>query len=221
MEARQVLIASGHPNRCGDKLEKLLAVVIHYTANDSPGATAEMNAKYFGRKWVADTKGNPMESDGHSPFAYGSAQLIADENEVVMAIPPDEVGWAVGDSRVVMPDGTKGQQPLAKSAFANRQNRQTISIEICNNGDWDKAVENAKQWAVDFIREKGLIVDTEKSLNPQTSDVTVADGTILIVRHNDLTGKICPKPFVDDRDAWVEFVNDLAAKANDYPHRPR
>ena len=219
MEARQVLIAPGHPNRPGDKLEKLLAIVIHYTANPSQWATAEANSKYFGRKFVKDAKGNPMEADGHTPFAYGSAQVIADENEVILALPTNEVGWAVGDSRVMLPDGTKAQQPLANKAFKNRQNRQTVSIEICNNGDWDKAVANAKQWAIDFIREKGLIVDAQKSLDPQNVD-SVAAGTILVVRHHDLTGKMCPQPFIDNHDSWVSFVTDVASAANDYPHRP-
>ena len=30
-----------------------------------------------------------------------------------------------------------------------------------------------------------------------------------IIRHYDVTGKICPKYFVDHEDAWNEFLNSL------------
>ncbi len=43
----QELIPLGHPNRPGTKLSKFQAIVIHYTANENPGATDQVNAKYF------------------------------------------------------------------------------------------------------------------------------------------------------------------------------
>jgi len=213
MDAREVFIPAGHPNRPGTKLEALRAIVIHYTANSNPSATAEMNAKYFGRKWVKDAKNNPMEADGKTAFAYGSAQVVADENEVVFALPPDETAWACGDSRIKLPNGTMGQQPLAKKVFQNRQNHFITSIEICNNGNWDAAVANAKQWTIDYLREKGVKVDLAKSLDPQ-NDQNPELGSVLIVRHFDITGKACPKPFIDDGEAWKNFVTDVATSVN-------
>ena len=30
-----------------------------------------------------------------------------------------------------------------------------------------------------------------------------------VIRHYDVTGKICPKYFVDDEDAWITFKQDV------------
>jgi N-acetylmuramoyl-L-alanine amidase CwlA len=32
-----------------------------------------------------------------------------------------------------------------------------------------------------------------------------------VIRHYDITGKICPKYFVDDEDAWMQFKTDVKA----------
>ena len=32
-----------------------------------------------------------------------------------------------------------------------------------------------------------------------------------VIRHYDVTGKNCPKYYVENEDAWVNFRNDLAA----------
>ena len=214
MDAQQVFIPAGHPNRPGTKLDKLLAVVIHYTANEHPDATAEMNAKYFGRKFIM-VGGEPFEADGHTPWEYGSAQVIADQNGVVLSMPPNEVAWACGDSRIPQPDGTMAQQPMGKNVFGGRANHFITSIEICDNGDWDAAANNAMQWATDYIKGLNCTIDLQGSLDPQNMDVPQnMDGIIYVVRHNDITGKICPKPFVSDQDAWVNFVTQLANQVN-------
>jgi hypothetical protein len=51
MKIIEQIIPAGHPNRPGVKRTETLAVVIHYTANEKPGATDTANAAYFGRKW--------------------------------------------------------------------------------------------------------------------------------------------------------------------------
>ena len=35
------------------------------------------------------------------------------------------------------------------------------------------------------------------------------DATDQVIRHYDVTGKICPKYFVEDEDAWVEFRRNV------------
>lgn len=202
------LVPVGHPNRPGTKLESLLAIVIHFTGNDLPTATDEMNAAYFGRAFVRKIDGD-FEADGKMPFVYGSAHVIIDEDSVTTAIPTDEVAWACGDRRKLpwTPE-LRGQQPLARNVFGNRQNYRSVSVEICNNGDWAKAVANAQVWISHFVTEKGLKAVCPPSI--QTADrKTLKPGQILIVRHYDLTGKVCPKPMVDDPKAWDVFVSAL------------
>jgi N-acetylmuramoyl-L-alanine amidase len=34
-----------------------------------------------------------------------------------------------------------------------------------------------------------------------------------VIRHYDITGKDCPKYFVEHEDAWKQFLDDVRAKA--------
>ena len=202
MDIKPILIPAGHPNRPGDKLEPLKAIVFHYTAN--PNANAADNAHYFGREYV-HVNGENYESDKKTKFACGSAHIIADKSSIVMAIPLNEVAWACGDKHNPGHPDFNDQQPLARDAFGYHQNHETVSVEICNNSDWDQACKNGAQWAVDFLRERSLKVDLDQSLDPQHFK-GLSPGKVLLVRHFDITAKICPKPFVDDHEAWAGFA---------------
>lgn len=206
-------IPLGHPNRPGIKLEKIKAIVFHYTANVAPSANAVMNARYFGRKYIQ--KGSDyFESDG-SPWRYGSTQLIVDTENIVQLMGLDEVAWAAGD-RNLLPytDELKGQQPVAKRIFNNRQNYQILSIEICNNdtipnstADWDKAADNAAEWTMNYVHEKALKINWQGTFHPQdpVAFPSLAPNEIILLRHYDLTGKKCPLPFIDD-EVWGDFI---------------
>lgn len=223
------LIAPGHPNRPGTKLEALKAIVFHYTGNDREWATDLANAAYFGRKFVQplDAEGKPVrdpktgykiifEENGKTPWSYGSTQIIADMDSITVAVPLDEAAWSTGDACLPATNGFKGQQPIAGKLFNYRQNYQTIGIEMCNNDiiknsdeDWNGSVNNAADWTIQFLRSKGLKVNVEKSLNPQTV-TSLAAGEILLLRHHDISGKICPAPMVKDPEAWKTLVLKIA-----------
>lgn len=230
MMMHEELIPRGHPNRPGTKLEALKAIVFHYTANDAPGASDTMNAKYFGRVWHVGEDGNPAEwawetrkdQSGYVirdpgtgkpqlfkievPFRYGSTQVIVDEDSATIAIPPDEAAWACGDRNAgPWTPEFKGQRPLARNLFAFRQNYQSLSVEICNNASWEKAVDNAAEWAIGFLKGKGLEVDVEHSIMPQEPFV-LAPKTVILERHFDLTNKKCPMPFVTSYEEWAKLV---------------
>ncbi|MBN2039597.1 MAG: N-acetylmuramoyl-L-alanine amidase [Spirochaetes bacterium] len=211
MKIIEQYIPNGHPNRPGKKLEALKAIVVHYTQNENPAATDTVNVKYIGRKYISMDSAI-FEADGKTPFRYGSAHVFCDMDSVTLAIPLDEVAWGCGDRNF-----NGGQQRVAKTVFGNRQNYQSISVEICNNdaikdsdADWEASVVNAKQWIIDFLKSKNLQVDVEASLNPQEIKAAPGKENILILRHYDITGKSCPVPFVANKTAWEKFVRDAA-----------
>jgi N-acetylmuramoyl-L-alanine amidase len=213
MEVVKAHIPAGHPNRPGTKLRALKAIVVHYTQNEEPGATDTMNVKYIGRKFVLkDVNGEAkkFEADGKTPFRFGSAHVFCDMDSVTEAIPLDEVAWNCGDKNY-----KGGYQRVAEKVFKFRQNYETIGVEICNNDtiknsdeDWEKAAENAKQWIITFLKSFDYKVN-DKSLAPQLIDDAPVPGSILILRHYDITGKVCPKKFVDDPNKWANFVKDI------------
>ena len=184
MKINKNYISWGHPNRPGIK-NNPIAVVIHYTANDSPSATDIANVKYINRNYVKKD-GKIYEANGKTKFRYGSAQWFIDEDSATLCIPQSEVAWACGDRQLPYNNGYKGQTKLAKELFNHRQNYMTINYELCNNGDWGKTCDNS----IDIIAQDII-------------DYNIA--THMIFRHFDITGKICPKPFVDDEQAWEKY----------------
>jgi N-acetylmuramoyl-L-alanine amidase len=206
----------GHPNRPGGKLSPLKAIVFHYTGNDDAKANAAMNARYFNRAWYSASKEKFYEADKKDAFRYGSTHVIADQTSVVKTIPFNEPAWSVGDRQLSPYDGEfKGQQPLAKYLCGNRQNYNTLSIEICNNDvipgsdlDWCQSVENAQGFAVELIKALDVRVHKKFTLNPESfkAQDQLPAGTILLLRHYDLTGKQCPKPMVDNPSEWHKFT---------------
>lgn len=210
-------IPKGHANRPGRKLDALRAIVVHYTQNAHPGATAAMNVRYIGRDYLV-VNDKKFEADGTTPFRFGSAHIFCDMNMVIEAIPLDEVAWSVGDKSY-----KGGYQRIAEKMFKRRQNFETISVEICNNDviknsdeDWNGAVENAKKWIIKFMNEHNYMLAFTESLYPQTVTEPPTVGRLLLLRHYDVTGKLCPKPFVEDSKAWDKFIIDVANGVDNY-----
>ena len=85
--------------------------------------------------------------------------------------------------------------PTWELAYAsNERNHDTVSIECCHPDDTGKF-----KWK------------TYNSLVSLTSylclkyDLTEED----VIRHYDVTGKMCPKYYVENEDKWVEFKKDV------------
>ena len=95
--------------------------------------------------------------------------------------------------------GLKGEivqcVPTWEIAYAsNERNADTVSIETCHktaDGTYTNATYDSMVQLTAWLCEKfGL---------------TEAD----VIRHYDITGKICPKYFVEDEDAWKQFKTDV------------
>jgi N-acetylmuramoyl-L-alanine amidase CwlA len=167
-------------SRSGDELLRLQAIVVHYTAN--PHANAEEHQEFFDG------------SDGGGG-RYAGAHIFVDKDEAVEVIPLNEVGYHANDG------GTDRLKLSALKATApfypeGNANLLTVGIEMC-------------------IEEDG-------TFHPATIERTIAVIRVLqdrfeqlrdtknrVVRHFDVTGKICPKPYVDDPAAWNEFLDAI------------
>lgn len=123
-------------NRPFKKLKGIRGIVIHWTANTAPGATALANRNYF-----------------NSTDRSASCHYIVDAKEVIQCVPDDEVAWHVGDS-------VKRPVPL-KVAMCGKDNPNnwTIGIEMCVNGDWPKVYERTVELTRDLLKKHGLTLD--------------------------------------------------------------
>ncbi len=89
--------------------------------------------------------------------------------------------------------------PLTEISYAsNERNGDTVSIEVCHPDEtgafapvtYDRLVE-LTAWLCRTFR-----------LDPETE----------VIRHYDVTGKVCPKYYVENPDAWDAFRADVAAE---------
>lgn len=92
--------------------------------------------------------------------------------------------------------------PLNEISYAsNERNKDTISIECCHPDETGKF--NQKTYH-SLVR---LVAWLCGEYNLKQDD---------IIRHYDVTGKLCPKYFVDNEDAWYQFKDDVFEYIEEY-----
>jgi len=85
--------------------------------------------------------------------------------------------------------------PLNEVAYAsNNRNSDTISIECCHPDETGKFYDSTYQTLVNLC----AYLCVEFDLKPDD-----------VIRHYDVTGKICPKYFVDYPEKWENFHKDV------------
>lgn len=85
--------------------------------------------------------------------------------------------------------------PLWEVAYAsNNRNSDTISIECCHPDETGKFYDST----YDSLVELCAALCREFRLKPDD-----------VIRHYDVTGKICPKYYVDHEDKWEQFHADV------------
>ncbi len=89
--------------------------------------------------------------------------------------------------------------PLTEIAYAsNTRNADTISIEVCHPDERGEYAPASYQSAVRLT----AWLCREFCLDPETD----------VIRHYDVSGKLCPLYYVEHEDAWMQFLSDLAAE---------
>jgi N-acetylmuramoyl-L-alanine amidase len=155
----------------------------------NPGASAIANRNYF----ESLKEQNPALPE--SKLRYASAHYIVGlKGEVIRCLPDTEIGYHVGAVKYT----NEALQRLSSSP-----NNCTIGIEVCVDkaGNFTgAALESCRELAGELLARNGL---------------TKAD----LWRHYDITGKICPKPFVDDAEAWEAFRENVG-KTENAPESP-
>ena len=87
--------------------------------------------------------------------------------------------------------------PLAEIAYCSSQaNDHTVSIEVCHA---DEAGEFSAETMASLLRLTAWLCEE--------FDLAPAD----VIRHYDVTGKICPKYYVEQPEAWEDFRSALHA----------
>ena len=142
--------------------------------------------------WVANPNSTAMgnrnffESRKYGKKGYGSAHYIVGlSGEIIQCIPESEQAYHVG---------ARHYTSFAKKHLSSHPNNCTIGIEL-THVDWEGRFKEST-----LNKAKCLTAKLLKKYNLSSKN---------IIRHYDVTRKICPKYFVDHTDAFERFKNDV------------
>lgn len=117
-----------------------------------------------------------------------SAHYFVDENDICQSVSDNDVAWHCG---------TKGSY---KHKYC--RNNNSIGIELCsekdNKGNYyftNQTINNAIELTKYLMKKYNIPVEN-------------------VVRHYDVTGKVCPQPFVNNDVAWNNFKRRLLNMEN-------
>ena len=128
-----------------------------------------------------------------SHIVKASAHYFVDDDSVTQSVPDNYVAWSVGGSRYANYKKTGGA-----AYYGICTNTNSISVELCD------------------CKKNGVYDFTEKTL----ANAAEAVGALMqmyhidinhVIRHFDVTGKVCPAPFVNSAAAWTAFKQRLGA----------
>lgn len=122
-------------------------------------------------------------------YRGASAHYFVDETGVVQVVRDRDIAWHCGDTQKYIRAGGAGFKGKCRNA-------NSIGVEMCSdviNGVF-VITEDTQRNAAELVR-----MLTEKYQVPLAR----------VIRHFDVTGKICPKPFVDDPERWYLFRERL------------
>ncbi|KIL46142.1 peptidoglycan recognition protein family protein [Jeotgalibacillus campisalis] len=174
-------------SRPGDKLLKVQAGVIHYTANKY--ANAEDHQVYF-------------DGDDGGAYRYAGAHIFIDKHEAVEIIPLDEVAYHANERKA----GPLLPSLKASTSFypGGNANLLTIGLEMC--------IEEDGTFHPDTIARTQLVCKRLQKQFPALRDTKNR-----FVRHYDITGKNCPAPYVASPSAWNAFLAGIDAPVIEAP----
>jgi N-acetylmuramoyl-L-alanine amidase len=143
---------------------------------ENAGSTAQANRNFF--------EGLKNQPSGLDPkkYHYASAHYVVGlRGEVIRCVPDREVCYHVGAE-------TYTNEALRRLSVY--PNNCTIGIELCHPG-WDgrftgETLQSCRELAAALLRAYGLTLED-------------------LWRHYDVTGKVCPKYFVEHGDEWDAF----------------
>lgn len=117
------------------------------------------------------------------PNLNTSAHYFVDEKEIYESVKPSAVAWHCGTS--------------GKYKHKHCRNENAIGVELCSRKDSknkyyfkDETVYNAVSLVKNLMKEYNIPISN-------------------VIRHYDVTGKQCPRPFIENTVLWNNFINKL------------
>lgn len=177
-----MLVPKNQFSRSGKLMPEIRGQVFHYVGASK--ATAQNVARYFGK----DLPAQDPNDDIRDRYA-GTHFAIGIDGHLIRMIPEDEVAYHVG---------AWTYQPGIEAKFSGYPNNYLLGTEMSHIDDTGKhspATIQKAQWL-------GAYSAFIFGFHPYHDTY----------RHYDITGKICPKWYVNNPDDWEEFKIGIVDK---------
>lgn len=163
---------------------------VNYWIGDGSGG--EKQNQYIVIHYVGAVSSAKNNSDYFKSVNRGaSANYFVDEKEIYRVVKDSDSAWHCGSDKY----------------YCEARNYNSIGIEMCcymNNGKLDvseKVVERTIELTKELMKKYNIPVSN-------------------VVRHYDVTRKVCPEPFVTDINRWNDFINRLTSTSScEEPHK--
>lgn len=163
--------------------------IIKNLTTQNYNAGTESRIKYIVVHYTGNNGDTALSNTNYfKSYRGASAHYFVDENSVYQSIEDKNIAWHCGTT------GTYYHPEC--------RNHNSIGVELCS-----------------YINSKGKYDFKEKTIANAISLINqlMAKYNIPlnnVIRHYDVTKKMCPEPFVRDNTAWVNFKKQLAAEQN-------
>lgn len=114
-----------------------------------------------------------------------SAHYFVDENSIWQCVDDSNIAWHCGGAKIY---------------YSDCRNSNSIGIELCckkdKDGKWyfeSQTLNNAIELVQYLMKLHGIKIEN-------------------VIRHYDVTHKVCPKPFILNEQAWNKFKERIAMK---------
>lgn len=129
---------------------------------------------------VNDTAKNNVNYFATGNKRNAGAHYFVGRDGVAESIPANFVAWAVGDKQAKLNGGGSKKKVCLNS--------NSVSVELCDFRTWNDEVAKTAAGFISALR-RDLLINKNN-----------------IIRHYDVTGKLCPAPLVDEA-MWSKFLN--------------
>ena len=181
--SNQLLTEDPNGNRTGVKLTETRSLVIHWTG--VPGQTAQQTRNFF------------------STAGTSAHYVIGQDGEIIRMIPDDEMAYHAGENPSAGLTYTDfANENYKRSNGVTNPNRFTIGIEVNPKDASGNYTKEARSSAVKLAAH----VISENKIG---GFFGILFGKTM-VRHGDLTGKNCPKLYMDNDLKWMGFKISVA-----------
>ena len=175
-------------SRPGSKMKVIKGICIHWVGNANTAAINNRN--YFNNLPISN---KVRINEGKSAIYASSHEIIGLKGEVIICIPSNEVAYHAG---------AKSYKPRARQLLNNSPNRHLYGIEVCHP-DWGGRYSDITYKTL-INRCADLLIEFDLKPSKDT-----------IWRHFDVTGKDCPRYYVQNNREWDILVSDISRRYNE------